>query len=182
MNGLIDRRRFLATSTASVSLSLLAPQIAAAAGRRRFSFDTLIVDHRIAGREALAAVAESADIPFISIRGDLPRLWFDSLRKALVERPTTIAGMTSDLDCEVMRAFARDAGYGQQQRIDITLDAATGHRSISCQSRSYGVTASTAQTSQLERLVDDYVNASMSPHERSGPAQLAAWIIAPIRG
>ena len=139
---MIDRRQFLVKSAASMSVPILAHPLGAVAGRDRLPFDIVIIDERIGSDEAPSRVARASGAQCVSIRGDLARLWFDSLRGACLERPIEIAGFTSDLDSEVMRAFARDVGYRQVQRLDIPIDVETGR----------------------------------------APTQVAAWVIAPIRG
>ena len=126
MSDMIDRRQFLVKSAASMSVPMLAHPLAAVAGRTQLPFDIVIMDERIGGDEALSRVARASGAQCVSIRGDLVRLWFDSLRGACLERSIAIAGFTSDLDSEVMRAFARDVGYRQVQRLDIPIDVETG--------------------------------------------------------
>ena len=119
-----------ATALALTSISRRAYGLGAAAGQTRVSFDALIMDERIGGSEVLSQVARASGIRCVSFRGDLTRLWFDSLRGACLERSVVIAGFTSDLDSEVMRAFARDVGYRQALRLDIAIDGAMGRQAI----------------------------------------------------
>ena len=131
-----------------MSVPILAYPLAGTAGQARIPFDTVIVDRRIGTDEALSRIACASGAQCVSIRGDLARLWFDSLRGACLERNIAIAGLTSDFDSEVMRAFARDVGYRQVQRRNISIDVKTGRETINMRT----------------------------------PTQLAAWVIAPIRG
>ena len=126
MSDMIDRRQFLVKGAASMSVPILAHPLAAVAGRNRPPFDIVIMDERIGGDEALSRAARASGAQCVSIRGDLARLWFDSLRGACLERSIAIAGFTSDLDSEVMRAFARDVGYRQVRRLDIPIAEETG--------------------------------------------------------
>ncbi len=189
MSDLLDRRQFLAKSAASVSVPILAHPLAAAAGQVRLSFDIIVVDERIGANEGLSRVARASGAQCLSIRGDLPRVWFDSLRGACLDRSTVIAGFTSDLDSEVMRAFARDVGYRQVGRLDISIDGETGRETVR-RSMYSSLPSEFALASELENLVDLYLTSSpwqasrVAPgptSDRHGPTQLAAWVIAPIR-
>lgn len=120
---MIDRRQLLAGGAASISMPILAKPLAAASEPETLPFDQVIVDARIEGREALSGFAKDSNIPVVSIRGDLAKHWFDSLRSTLQFRSTVIAGITSDYDSEVMRMFARDVGYQQTHRSTNTIDA-----------------------------------------------------------
>ena len=153
---------------------------AAAAGRTRPPFDALIVDERIAGNEALAWSARASGMPCVSIRGDLTRLWFDSLRGACLEKSIVVAGFTSDLDSEVMRAFARDAGYRQELRFDISINVETGRETVR---RSFDpvLPPEQALSSELDNMVDRYMTMAKRASDQRSPVQLAAWVIAPIR-
>ncbi len=119
MSEMIDRRQFLVKSAASMSVPIFAHPLTAVAGRNRLPFDTVIVDERIGGDEALSRVARASGAQCVSVRGDLARLRFDSLRGACLEGSIAIAGFTSDLDSEVMRAFARDVGYREMATMPI---------------------------------------------------------------
>ena len=181
MSDMIDRRQFLAKSAAAMSVPVLAYPLAAAAGQVRLPFDTIIMDERIGGHSVTSRVARASRVQCVSIRGDLTRLWFDSLRGACLERSTVVAGFTSDLDSEVMRAFARDVGYRQELRLDIAIDGETGRESIR-RSIDPALPPEFALSSELETLVDYYVTLSMQASDQRSPTQLAAWVVAPIRG
>lgn len=169
-----------ATALALTSLSHRAFGLAAGAGQVRPPFDAIVVDERIGGHEALSRLARASGIQCVSIRGDLTRLWFDSLRDACLERATVVAGFTSDLDSEVMRAFARDVGYRQELRLDISIDVETGRETIR---RSFDpvLPPELALSSKLDNMVDRYMTMATQASDQRSTAQLAAWVIAPIR-
>lgn len=169
-----------ATALTLTSISHGAFGLAAAAGQIRLPFDTIIVDERIRGNDVLSRVARASATQCVSIRGDLTRVWFDSLRGACLERSTIVAGFTSDLDSAVMRAFARDVGYGQELRLDITTDIETGRETVR-RSIDSALPPESALSGELENLVDLYMAAPMQASDQRGPTQLAAWVIAPIR-
>ena len=180
----MTRREILktgATALALTSLSHRAIGLAEAADLIWVPFDTVIVDERIGGNKILSRVARASGIPCVSIRGDLTRLWFDSLRGACLERSTVAAGFTSDLDSEVMRAFARDVGYRQALRFDITIDVETGRETIR-RSMDPSRPPEFALSSALDNLVDYYVTMAMQADDQRVPTQFAAWVVAPIRG
>ncbi|MDE0006590.1 MAG: hypothetical protein OXQ29_28200 [Rhodospirillaceae bacterium] len=170
-----------ATALALTSLSHRAFGLAAGAGQTLLPFDAIIVDERIGGNEALSRLARASGIQCVSIRGDLTRLWFDSLRGECFEKSIVVAGFTSDLDSEVMRAFARDVGYRQELRLDISIDVETGRETIR---RSFDpvLPPELAVSSKLENMVDRYMTMAMQASDQRGPTQLAAWVVAPIRG
>lgn len=170
-----------ATTLALTSLSHRAFGLAAAAGRIRLPFDAIVVDERIDGHEALSQAARASGIPCISIRGDLTRLWFDSLRGACLEKSTVLAGFTSDLDSEVMRTFARDVGYRQELRLDIAIDGETGRGTIR-RPVNPARPLDSALSSEIENLVDCYMTLAIQASDQCGPTQLAAWVVAPIPG
>ena len=172
-----------------MSAPILAYPLAADAGQVRRPFDTIIMDERIGGHSVTSRIARASGTQCISIRGDLTRLWFDSLRGACLERSTVVAGFTSDLDSEVIRAFARDVGYRQVLRLDIEIDGETGRKSIRrsidpALPREFALSSELEDLVdyELENLVDYYVTLSMPASDRRSPTQLAAWVIAPIRG
>ena len=178
------RREILKTGVTALALTSLGHRafgLAVAADQIRLPFDTVIVDERIGGYKALSRVARASGITCVSIRGDLTRLWFGSLRGACLERSTAIAGFTSDLDSEVMRAFARDAGYRQELRFDITIDVETGRETIR-RSMDPSLPPGVALSSELEYLADYYMTLLMHAGDQCAPTQFAAWVIAPIRG
>ena len=182
--GMTTRREILKTGVTALTLTSIsrgAFGLGAAAVQNRLPFDTLIVDERIGGNEVLTRLARESGMPCVSIRGDLTRLWFDSLRGACLERSTVVAGFTSDLDSEVMRAFARDVGYRRELRLDITFNVETGRESI-CRSIDPALSSECALSNGLEHLVDYYMNIPMQARDQRGPTQLAAWVVAPIRG
>ena len=181
--GMTTRREILktgATALALTSLSNRAFGLAAGAGQIRLLFDAIIVDERIGGNEALSRLARGSGIPCISIRGDLTRVWFDSLRGECLEKAIVVAGFTSELDSEVMRAFARDVGYRQELRLDISIDVETGCETIR---RSFDpvLPPESALSSKLENMVDRYMTMATQASDQRSTAQLAAWVIAPIR-
>lgn len=181
------RREILKTGATALALTSLSHRtfgLAAGAGQIRLPFDAIIVDERIGGNEALSRLARASGIPRVSIRGDLTRVWFDSLRGACLERATVVAGFTSDLDSEVMRAFARDVGYRQELRLDISIDGETGRTARETIRRSVNPERppESALSSELDRLVDCFMTLPMQAMDHRGPTQLAAWVVAPIRG
>lgn len=182
--GMTTRREILKTGATALALTSLGHRAfgpAAAAEEIRLPFDTVIVDERIGGSKVLSRVARASGMECVSIRGDLTRLWFDSLRGACLERSAVIAGFTSDLDSEVMRAFARDAGYRQELRFDITIDVETGRETIR-RSMDPSLPPGFALSSELENLVVYYLTLLVQAEDRRAPTQFAAWVIAPIRG
>ena len=182
--GMTTRREILktgATALALTSFSHRAFGLAAGARQVRPSFDAIVVDERIGGHEALSRLARASGIPCVSIRGDLTRFWFDSLRGACLERATVVAGFTSDLDSELMRAFARDVGYRQELRVDLSIDRETGRETIRLPVNPARPPVS-ALSSELDSLVDCYMTLPMQARDHRGPTQLAAWVVAPIRG
>ena len=181
MSDMIDRRQFLVKSAASMSVPILAYPLAAAAGQVRLPFDTVVIDERIGGNEVLSRVTSALEIQCVSIRGDLTRLWFDSLRGACLQRSTLIAGFTSDLDSEVMRAFARDVGYRQELRVEIAVDGQSGAGAVR-RSNDLPPPSESSLARGLDELVDYYMNAPKRGGDLRAPTQLAAWVIAPIRG
>ena len=181
MSDMIDRRQFLVKTAASMSVPILGFPLAATAGQIRLPFDTVLIDERIVGNEVLARVARASAVQCVSVRGDLTRLWFDSLRGACLQGSTLIAGFTSDLDSEVMRAFARDVGYRQELRVEITFDGRTGAGAASRSTNSAPPSESSLSRG-LDELIDHYINAPMHGADQRAPMQLAAWVIAPIRG
>ena len=92
-----------------------------------------------------------------------------------------MAGFTSDLDSEVMRAFARDVGYRQELRVDLSIDRETGRETIRLPVNPARPPVS-ALSSELDSLVDCYMTLPMQARDHRGPTQLAAWVVAPIRG
>ena len=182
--GMTTRREILKTGVTALTLTSIsrgALGLGAAAVQNRLPFDTIIVDERIGGNEVLTRLARESGIPCVSIRGDLTRLWFDSLRGACLERSTVVAGFTSDLDSEVMRAFARDVGYRQALRLDITIDGEAGRETIG-RSIDPKLPPEFTLSSELENLVDYYVTIPTQARDQRGPTQFAAWVVAPIRG
>ena len=178
------RREILKTGAAALALTSFSHRafgLAAAAGQTRLPFDAILVDERIGGNEVLSRFARASGIPCVPIRGDLTRLWFDTLRGACLEISMAIAGFTSDLDSEVMRAFARDAGYRQELRLDITLDAETGRRTVR-RSMDPALPPEFALSSELENLVGHFMTLPMQARDRRAPIELAAWAIVPITG
>ena len=177
---MIDRRQFLVKSAASMSVPMLGFPLAAAAGPIRLPFDTVLIDERIVGNEILARVARASAVKCVSVRGDLTRLWFDSLRGACLQGSTLIAGFTSDLDSEVMRAFARDVGYRQELRVEINVDGRSGASAVH-RARNSAPPSWSSLSRGLDELLDHYMNAPMHGADQRAPTQLAAWVVAPIR-
>ena len=178
------RREILKTGAAALALTSLGHRafgLAAAAGQTRLPFDAILVDERIGGNEMLSRAARASGIPCVSIRGDLARLWFGSLRGECLERSTVVAGFTSDLDSEVMRAFARDVGYRQELRLDITIEIEPGREAVR-RSIDSALPPEFALSSALEKLVGHFMTLPMQARHRRGPTQLAAWVVAPIPG
>ena len=178
------RRDILKTGASALALTSInhgAFGLAAAAGQIRLPFDTFIMDDRLAGSEGLSRVAAASGMQCVWIRGDLTGVWFDTLRGACLEGSTVIAGLTSDLDSEVMRAFARDVGYRQELRVEITVGGQTGTHALR-RSRNSAPPSESSMASGLDELIDHYMNAPMPGPEQHSPTQLAAWVIAPIRG
>ena len=176
------RREILKTGATALALTSLNPRafgLAATAGQIRFSFDTIILDERIGGHEALSRLALASGISCVPIRGDLSRHWFDSLRGACLERAIVVAGFTSDLDSEVMRAFARDVGYRQESRLDISIDGETGRETIR-RSVNPARPSESALSIEFDNLLDYYMTLPMQARDQRGPTQLAAWVVAPI--
>lgn len=182
--GMTTRREILNTGATALALTSLGHRafgLAAAADQTRLPFDTVIVDERIGGSKILSRVAGTSGTKCVSIRGDLTRFWFDSLRRACLERATVVAGFTSDLDSEVMRAFARDVGYRQELRLDIAIDVETGRETIR-RSMDPALPPGFALSSELENLADSCMTLLMHAGDQCAPTQYAAWVIAPIRG
>ena len=182
--GMTTRREILKTGVTALTLTSIsrgAFGFGAAAVQNRLPFDTIIVDERIGGNEVLTRLARASGMPCVSIRGDLTRLWFDSLRGACLERSTAIAGFTSDLDSEVMRTFARDVGYRQELRLDIAIDGETGRGTIRWPVNPARPLDS-ALSSEIENLVDCYMTLAMQAKDQCAPTQLAVWVVAPIPG
>ncbi len=180
----MTRREILTAGVTALSLNSVghgAFGFAAAAGQIRLPFDTIIMDGRLADHEFLSGLARSTGARCCSIRGDLTRVWFDSLRRACLEGSTVIAGFTSDLDSAVMRSCARDVGYRQVLRLDITMDVDAGRETIR-QSIDSASPDGFALSSNLRRLLDFCMTSPAWPGDRPGPTQFAAWVIAPIRG
>jgi len=182
--GMTTRREILKTGATALALTSLGNRAfgpATADDQTRLPFDTVIVDERIGGNNVLSRLAGTWGTQCVSIRGDLTRLWFDSLRGACLERSTAVAGFTSELDSEVMRAFARDVGYRQELRLDISIDVESGRETIR---RSFDpvLPPGLSLSSKLENMVDRYMTVAMRASDQRGPTQLAAWVVAPIRG
>ncbi len=177
---MIDRRRFLTQGAAALTVPVFVDHATAAARQIQLPFDTVVVDGRIASSEALARFESASQVPHLSIRGNLPKLWFDSLRNQLLERDKTIAGITSDLDSEIMRAFARDVGYGQAQRIDVTVDHDAKRRTIHRPIRAEAW--QTACTSGLEEMLDHYMSVPLAATAGHAAYRLTAWVVAPMPG
>lgn len=170
-----------ATALTLTSVGAQAFSFAAGPERKPLAFDRVIVDARIADREARALIADASAAPCVSIQGDLAKLWFDSLRDTLLKAPTVFAGITADLDAEVMRAFARDVGYQQRLRADITINVSTG-RLIVRRSDNAARSTQSAISTGFEDLINFYKMVAMPVQNQRAQIELTAWVIAPIRG
>ena len=168
--GMTTRREILktgATAMALTSLSHRAFGLAAADDEISLPFDTVVVDERIGGSKVLSRVARASGMECVAIRGDLTRLWFDSLRGACLDRSTVVAGFTSDLD-------------RQELWFDITFNVETGRETIR-RSMDPSLPPEFALSGKPENLLDYYMTLLVQARERSAPVQFTAWVIAPIR-
>jgi hypothetical protein len=132
---MLTKREFVKQVALVATVAIAVPAVAAPGDKRiapggsaeaivspaaQDTFDVVVYNDWHPQARAFAADLSGRGARTLAVAGDAGKLWYDTLRGLVGERPCRIAGMTTHTDLLILETLARDQGLRVRRRSNLT--------------------------------------------------------------